>query len=306
MTLLCGPARGGGAHSSTDPADTLNIEFHWLDREPSLAERAMMERAGRSWSTRIQAYTGPHPRSFHGPATLTQPAYLDRGQRVPYVRYIEVDTDVRYDHINGLLILIDDEWSSEVSTGMPHAWHIDPRTGAFQPWLGVVRLASGARNLRTATHEIGHTLGIGTAPGYHALVRAQGPGDDVVFVGTHAVAVHGGHVAIERAHTGPCPSVMSYRPCAGESPSELDFAMLADLGYHILDPQSAAEPERSTPRPIGPPPSDRSCPRACASGPFPRRAPARHRPRPLQRLAHPRELWLKVVSGELRRAACLC
>ena len=53
MTLLFGPAWGGGAHSSTDPAvpDTLNIEFHWLDREPSLAERAMMERAGRSWST---------------------------------------------------------------------------------------------------------------------------------------------------------------------------------------------------------------------------------------------------------------
>ena len=250
MTLLCGPAWGGPAHSSTDPAvpDTLNIEFHWLDRDPTPEERAVMERAGKSWSRRIRAYPGADLPSFHGPVTLTQSGYYLRdGHRIQLTRYIEIGRDVRFDHIDGLLILIDDEWTRDVSTGQPHGWTLDPETGAFRPWIGVVRLAQGAiGDLRTATHEIGHILGLGTAPTYHRLVRAQGPGRAPSFVGAYAPAVHGGPVPLEHGHTAPCPSVMRYRNCAGEVPSELDFAFLQDLGYEILDASTTAEPEHFT------------------------------------------------------------
>ena len=84
MTLLCGPAWGGPAHSSTDPAvpDTLNIEFHWLDRDPTPEERAVMERAGKSWSRRIRAYPDADRPSLRGPLTLTQAGYyLREGHR---------------------------------------------------------------------------------------------------------------------------------------------------------------------------------------------------------------------------------
>ena len=254
MTLLSGPAWGGGdnllpdpgAHSHDAAPETLNVQFHWLDRSPSAEERAVMERAGRSWASRIRAYPIEYRSSIVGPLTLTQAGYyLYDGHRVPYTRYVEIDHGVRIDPADRLLILIDDEWTSDVSTGMAHRWRIDPATGAYWPWLGVVRLTQAARqDLQTATHEIGHVLGLGTAPGYHALVR-ESPGHkgSFVFVGSHAVAANGGEpVPLEHGHTGPCPSVMSYRHCAQGGPSDLDFAMLADLGYHILDPQTAAEP----------------------------------------------------------------
>ena len=250
MTLLCGPAWGGPAHSSTDPADTLNIEFHWLDRDPTPEERAVMERAGKSWSRRIRAYPDADRPSLRGPLTLTQAGYYLRdGHRIQLTRYIEIGRDVRFDRIDGLLILIDDEWTRDVSTGQPHGWTLDPETGAFRPWLGVIRLAQGAiGDLRTATHEIGHILGLGTAPTYHRLVRAQGPGREPSIVGAHAAAAHGGSVRIEDGHPAPCPSVMTYRECAGRTPSQLDFAMLQDLGYEILDSGTAAEPDCSTTR----------------------------------------------------------
>ena len=121
---------------------------------------------------------------------------------------------------------------------MPHGWQIDPATGGFKPWLAVIRLTAAARgDLRIATHEIGHALGIGSAPNYAALVRELGPERTAYFVGAHAVAANGGEpVPLEHGHTGPCPSVMSYRDCAGEVPVAIDFAMLRDLGYEILDP----------------------------------------------------------------------
>ena len=253
MTLLSGPAWGGGdnllpdpgAHSHDAAPETLNVQFHWLDRSPSAEERAVMERAGRSWASRIRAYPIEYRSAIVGPLTLTQAGYyLHDGHRVPYTRYVEIDHGVRIDPADRLLILIDDEWTSDVSTGMAHRWRIDPATGAYWPWLGVIRLAQAAReDLQTATHEIGHVLGIGTAPGYHTLVRTSPSYEgSFVFVGAHAVAVHGGPVPLEADHTGPCPSVMSYRNCAGEVPTALDFAMLWDLGYEILEP-TEAEPD---------------------------------------------------------------
>lgn len=217
---------------------TLRIEIRWLHRRPDAEERSLFERAARAWSCRLRAYP-VLDRGLVGPLTLTQAGYYRReGRRVPLTRYVEIGADVRVDDVEGLLILVDDESWLPVSTGQPHGWEVDSVTGAFRPWLGVVRLSHRARgDLRTIVHEIGHLLGIGTAPGYHVRVR-EVPGGPV-FVGPHAVAAHGAPVPLEYEHTAPCPSPMSYRDCAGEAPAPIDLAMLRDLGYAVLDPASA-------------------------------------------------------------------
>ena len=49
---------------------------------------------------------------------------------------------------------------------------------------------------------------------------------------------------VDYGHPGVCTSVMAY--CSRdrlETPGALDFAILADLGYEILDEDTASEPE---------------------------------------------------------------
>ena len=83
MTLLSGPAWGRGdnllpdpgAHSQAAAPETLNIQFQWLDRSPSAEERAVMERAGRGWASRIRAYPIEYRSAIVGPLTLTQAGY---------------------------------------------------------------------------------------------------------------------------------------------------------------------------------------------------------------------------------------
>ena len=173
---------------------------------------------GEAWARRIRAFAAERNPSLRGPLTLTQAGYYLRdGHRIPLTRYIEIDHDVRFETITGLVILIDDEWAVDVSTAMPHRWELDERTGAFRPWLGVIRLSRHAReDLRTAAHEIGHVLGLGTSGPYHDFVRTNG--GEAVFVGAHASAANGGQpLPLEHGHTAACPSVMTYRDCAGET-----------------------------------------------------------------------------------------
>ena len=227
-TVLADPGEGRPSRPR------LVIEVRWLHRTPGPEERAVFDRAARAWSCGLRPYAIEDRRSFGRPLTLTQAGhYLRDGRRVPYTRYVEVPDDMPVDDVGGLLVLVDDEWWEPVSTGQPHGWQVDPETGAFRVWLGVVRLYAGARgDLGTALHEIGHVLGIGTALRYLALVRKLR--SRWYFVGARAVAVHGGPVPLEAGHTAPCPSAMSYRDCAGEAPSKLDWAMLEDVGYRVV------------------------------------------------------------------------
>ena len=113
-------------------------------------------------------------------------------------------------------------------------------------------------------HEIGHVLGI--FPGldsyndYDSLVNRA----DNTFEGPQAMRANGGDpvpfqwwnaqfepvqpgasgATVDYGHPGVCSSVMAY--CSRdtlETPGELDFAILDDLGYEILDEATAAEPE---------------------------------------------------------------
>lgn len=214
----------------------LRIQFRWLDRVPSPDERALFLRAAAAWSDRIRSYGPPFANGVRLPAQLvllypeilgSRPRYLPP-QFTPIHGGLAVAPDV------DLLILVDDSWSPSISTAHPHAWTVDPGTGAFRPWLGVLSLTdAGRRDLRTIVHEIGHVLGIGTSPVYHRLVSVEGD-RETAFHGPHAFAFHGSPVPLEKYHPAPCPSVMSYRSCAGDAPSALDWAMLRDLGYELL------------------------------------------------------------------------
>ena len=133
MTLLCGPAWGGPAHSSTDPADTLNIEFHWLDRDPTPEERAVMERAGRSpGRRRIQrlprrgpARSLPRTRSRSPKPGITWTAKATVCRTLPATS--RSARDVRFDRIDGLLILHRRRVDAATSRpAMPHGWTPGP------------------------------------------------------------------------------------------------------------------------------------------------------------------------------------
>jgi len=91
--------------------------------------------------------------------------------------------------------------------------------------------------ISTAIHELGHVLGIGSAAAFDALVEAGR------FVGPRAMEVHGGPVplAADGVHferdtlsNGKLPSLeLGTAPGQRKRPTELDLAVLEDLGYTI-------------------------------------------------------------------------
>ncbi|GGL79137.1 matrixin family metalloprotease [Wenxinia marina] len=120
----------------------------------------------------------------------------------------------------------------------------------FEPWAGTITFDTAAAwsfslegpepgrhdFLSVALHEIGHILGIGTAPIFEAIGR------DGTFGGPNALAANGGapvplqsgadHVADGfdegRALMDPTLTIG-----ARKLPSAVDFALLADIGYEI-------------------------------------------------------------------------
>ena len=226
---------------------TLVIEIRWLDRSPGPEERSLFERAARAWSCRLRAYSleDREPRSLgrsrsRKPVTTCATVAEFRSRDTSRLTSTCGSTTSR---------AFSSSWTtnggSRSRPPSPMGGRSTRRLGAFRPWLGVVRLFHRARrDLGTITHEIGHVLGLGTAPGYHALVQ-EGPEGRSFFAGPHAVAVHGGPVPLEHEHTAPCPSAMSYRDCAGEAPAELDWAMMRDLGYEVMDESAGPCPDAS-------------------------------------------------------------
>ena len=214
---------------------TLMVDVRWLDRVPFAAERQLVERAVDAWAKRIVSYGAPAGLSVPGPVYLVYPPYTGVDQpHMPMQRTLIHGGVALYPDVD-LVLLVDDSLSNSISTGHPHGWTIHADTGAFQPWLGVISLSPNGRfDFRTLVHEIGHVLGIGTAPVYRRFVTRDERGNPVDFVGPHTLSYYGQPVPIEDGHIAPCPSVMSYRECSAETPSELDWAVLRDLGYRVL------------------------------------------------------------------------
>ena len=238
-------------------AGTLNIEFDWRFAESvGAATRARMERAGKSWSHRIMDKN----RDREAPSGTMFVHEAGAFSRVRVERTLDEDVST-----NGVLIFVLDQGAN--SGDYSSAYWYDPnyRPDVLDPWLASMLLSRRHHELtQLMAHEIGHALGIfpslGGYTAYDNLVNRA----DHTFEGPQAVRANGGDpvpfqwwtsdlqpvapgtpgATVDYSHPGDCDSIMSYCATAAlEKPGELDFGFLADLGYDILDVDTASEPE---------------------------------------------------------------
>ncbi len=127
-------------------------------------------------------------------------------------------------------------WSGWIAFDLNELWYADDdvSTVADLP-------AQGTDLYSTALHEIGHILGVGTSNAFGNQINADGQ-----FEGPVALSVFGGPVPLSGNETHLDDSVlfedarvlMDVTDPAGERilPSEVDLAILADLGWTLVTP----------------------------------------------------------------------
>ena len=232
------------------PTETLDIDFDWrFAPNVDAQSRALMERAGKAWSRRLTDELPDH----------TVPAGTDIGFRdITKTLDQPVTTD-------GIVIFVIDKGAVDDNVSTAGPVHVPFSDDEFQPRLGRILLNRKHHDSRSLMlHEIGHVLGIVSHLRHHADGRYVDT-EDHVFTGPNAVRANGGrpvpyqwvdaennHVApgtpgaeVDYGHIAVCTSIMAY--CRDRSvvvdPSELDFAILDDIGYDILDAATASQPE---------------------------------------------------------------
>ena len=237
------------------PAGTMNIEFQYLpaepDREPLTARAALkarIERAGKAWSYRL--LDDFEPRLV--PASVRR---LGRNHLAAY----PVSDMVADDLLIEVFYAGDYGYSSALYNG---AARLKQTETDFEPHHGVLFQAPGDHweSAWVITHEIGHVLG-------HEFREGVGPRSaeryvnrqDHTFEGPNAMAANGGKPVpfqrldehrnpvstggeVDYGHLGPCEMIMAYG-CPRSTPAELDFAVLEDIGYELLDAETASRPE---------------------------------------------------------------
>ena len=239
------------------PAGTLNIEFDWRFSESiGAATRARMERAGKSWSYRL----ADKNRDYEAPSGTV----IDHQAHEVGIVGVEETLDQRVS-TNGVLIFVLDQGANSGDYSSA-TWHyVDYNPDVLDPWLASILLSRQHHgDTNVMVHEIGHAIGIfpylGNHPAYDNLVNRN----EHTFEGPRATQANGGNpvpfqwwnaqfepvppgtagAEVDYGHPGVCSSIMAY--CSAdtlEAPSELDFAILDDLGYEILDEARASEPE---------------------------------------------------------------
>ncbi len=249
------------------PAGTLNIEFDWrfapdIDQQT----RVQMERVGKSWSRRIlddfglhtiEPGTGWEHKGVHAGA---QPILVDFDEEVP---------------VDGVLVVMLHSTVDRLSSGGPK--RADITDDDYTPWLGSIMLTQFSIDERETlgnfwlthvmAHELGHVIGVVDhtggwyVPSYDRYVDRA----NHTFTGPRASALNGGPVpfqwldshrhevaphtpgsTVDYGHPGACASIMAYCNDSlgwGHEPRELDFALLDDMGYDILDAETASKPE---------------------------------------------------------------
>jgi len=242
------------------PAGTLNIEFDWRFAQDFDAEaRARMERAGKSWSWRILDDFGQH--------------VLESGKQLWYRNgrtrrreTLRTDEDLKADD---LLIVVVKDGERGSAGSVRYGFGRETSYNDYEPWFGLISLPQDRHNqTSTMAHEIGHILGMGNRS--QPSVKRYNNTRDNVFEGPKAMEANGGApvpfqwayrgrkpgpnqpvppnspgARVDRGHLNVCTSIMAY--CRDRTvtfgPSELDLAYLADIGYEILDADTASKPE---------------------------------------------------------------
>lgn len=249
------------------PAGTLNIEFDWrfaLDIDPTV--RAQAERAGKFWSRRLLDDFGTH---MIAAGTTIQTNPLHPGAQMLMGTFAE---DVTTD---GILISMLHGTTDPLSSGGPEA--ADITEDDFEPWLGRFTLSQKQIDekqtignfwfIHVLGHEVGHVVGIVSheggwdVPSTERYINRQ----DHTFEGPQSRRANGGNpipfqwldanrmevppntpgATVDYGHLGVCSSLLAYcnDPREVYQPSEIDFAYLADIGYEVLDAETASEPE---------------------------------------------------------------
>ena len=234
------------------PAGRFNIEFDWrFAPDFDASTRARMERAGKSWSWRIED-------DF-------EPWVAERGNEIPYPNEDDADETATLAEdatADDVLIFMFDKGQSRVSSAGPrYALRSDD---GYEPRLGVVSLSQRhVESTAFMAHEIGHVIGVSDweiEPLTRYINRA-----DHTFEGPETLRANGGApvpfqwvdgdnrpvppntrgARVDWGHLGICTSIMAYCsvPAGLYRPSELDFAYLADVGYEISPAGTENEPE---------------------------------------------------------------
>ena len=248
------------------PAGTLDIDFDYrFAPEFDAAARARMERAGKSWSWRLDDDFGTN--------TVTAQTIAHSHTQDGVIAEEMVMTD-DFTTDDMLIFVQQHDGTLRSQGGNSHRNPSARERNDYQSHAGYVRIGEhrfdrvvdrGDLGLTAImAHEIGHVLGI--AGGLRDTQYFQDLVDDQAstFNGPNAVTAHGGPVPFQwhdgnfnsvppnspgamedRSHLGPCASVMAY--CRHENdiyrPTELDFGFLADIGYDVLEPGVVNEPE---------------------------------------------------------------
>ena len=249
------------------PAGTLNIEFDWrFAQNVDPMVRAQLERAGKSWSYRLLDDFGTHV----VPAGTTIERRTDRadGQVITETFTEEVTTD-------GMLVAVLHATMDPLSSGGPT--QADITQDDYEPWFTQVTLSQNNIDERQSignywfihvlAHELGHAIGITSheggwnVPSLERYINRQ----DHTFEGPQSKMANGGQAVpfqrldanrneahpntpgatVDYAHLGVCSSLMAYcnDPREVYKPSEIDFAFLDDIGYDILDAETASDTE---------------------------------------------------------------
>ena len=249
------------------PAGTLNIEFDWRFA-PNIDStvRVEAERAGKFWSRRLLDDFGTNVVTA-GTTIQSNPSHP--GALMLMETYTE---DVTTD---GILITMLHATTDPSSSGGPIAAEITEDD--YEPWSGLISLSQkniderqtigNYRLIQTLGHEIGHVIGVVNheggwdVPSVERYINRQ----DYTFEGPQSRRANGGNpvpfqwldanrmvvppntpgATVDLGHLGVCSSLMAYcnDPREVYQPAEIDFAYLADIGYEVLDAETASEPE---------------------------------------------------------------
>lgn len=256
------------------PAGTLDIDVDFRFAPQIRADvRVHFERAAKVWARRIRddfrTYTIPAGRTLRISERFTG----GPGQGALTATF---DEDVTTDGLPIPVIATDKTpWAAAGFDLDPLSADVVNTAEDFEPSLAVMFVNPDNRSLRarwadTAAHEIGHALGITAVRDPRGVIRNEGwllhlDRTAHAFTGSNARSAHGGRpvplqwlapdgapvppgtagAARDPGHLGVCNSIVSYGCPLPEVlvPTELDVAVLEDIGYETLDPGTASEPE---------------------------------------------------------------